>query len=697
MEQNTNVKPASGGWKRRLVFAAVVSAALAFTLGFFGPLDLFFNNYEEMWFHLQDIIGGVALTSLAIFAVSTLAGTLLRGKLHSVYMALLFGGLLGLYVQGSFMNINYGILDGTDVNWAAYARYGLLNTAVWAVCLLLPLVCMLIFKEKKVRPVLIFLSCALILMQGASLVVSRINYQIPEESATLTTDGIWELSKKDNTLVFIIDTLDESFYETLMKTHPETAEELDGFTHYNNAMSAGSRTMVALPLILTGIPRTEPGSYGDYIKRIWDRELTFRELKDCGYDTRLFTESRFVAPAAEGLVDNLEMSTSSVGDYAGLNKRLYKLTLYKYVPHFLKWRFWMTTNSFTKYQREEEYRVNDSKFYDKYQADGGFTYTGADRCFRLYHLMGAHKPITLRVDGSRSKHRTSIDEQVAGVFHIVLDLLGDLKKDGVYDQCNIFVMADHGAKDKDQWSALLFKPAGATGKLKENSAPVSYMDLSGSFAALGGADATKIGSGKVFTDLKEGEQRTRTMYRNSGSNANLVTDQYESDGKASEPDKMHVVKTYPLRDASDVEPYKLGDTLSFSGRIGTANLYCTHGFRYAVGQFTGVEGRYAQMVIPIKKPPKKGELTVSITARDILRDGSMQVRAGGEQVFEQKLKRQKEHSTTFTFQVPVSALKQGELTLDFTFPHIGEEEEKKEEGTRKRSMRLSEMVITEAR
>ena len=25
------------------------------------PLDLFFNNYEELWFHFQDIIGGVAV------------------------------------------------------------------------------------------------------------------------------------------------------------------------------------------------------------------------------------------------------------------------------------------------------------------------------------------------------------------------------------------------------------------------------------------------------------------------------------------------------------------------------------------------------------------------------------------------------------------------------------------------------------
>ena len=97
METKTPAKPKQpgGGWKKRLVFAAVVSAALTFTLCLFGPLDLFFNNYEEIWFHFQDIIGGIAVVAGLFFLLTTLVGTLLRGKLHDLYMALMFGGLLG--------------------------------------------------------------------------------------------------------------------------------------------------------------------------------------------------------------------------------------------------------------------------------------------------------------------------------------------------------------------------------------------------------------------------------------------------------------------------------------------------------------------------------------------------------------------------------------------------------------------------
>lgn len=160
METKTPAKPKqpAGGWKKRLVFSAIVSAALTFTLCLFGPLDLFFNNYEEIWFHLQDIIGGLFLVAGIFFVLTTLVGTLLRGKLHDIYMALMFGGLVGTYVQASFMNKDYGLLNGTSVDWSAYTGYGVVNTVIWLVCILVPLIAMLIWKEKKVRPVFLFLS-----------------------------------------------------------------------------------------------------------------------------------------------------------------------------------------------------------------------------------------------------------------------------------------------------------------------------------------------------------------------------------------------------------------------------------------------------------------------------------------------------------------------------------------------------------
>ncbi len=692
MENAQPVKQSTGGWKRRFGFAAIVSAALAFTLCFFGPLDLFFNNYEELWFTLQDILPSVAVMALILFACGTLLGTLLRGKLHNIYMALMFGGLLGLYVQGSFMNKDYGTLNGTAVDWSAYTGYGVINTIVWVVCIALPLVLMLVLKDKKMRPVLMFLSCALILMQGASLVVSYVNYPKVTESATLTTDGIYDLSKEENTIVFVVDTLDEIYWQQFISENPDYKDTLQGFTCYDNAMSSGARTPVAMPLILTGIPRTMSGTYAEYIDTIWKSQTVFADLDSAGYDTRLFTESKFVSQSAQDVVDNLEMSASSVGNSFGLIKKMYKLTLYKYSPHFLKWRFWMYTGDFDKYKADREYTLDDAKLYKNYQDNGGFTYTSENKCFRLYHLMGAHEKYTLTSAGTRKNTTTSLRRQVKGIFHILQDMLEDLKENGVYDQSNILIIADHGDKGKCQYAACLYKPAGSTGDYTVSNAPVSFLDVPATIDAIAGGDVSQVGSGITLTDSKEGETRTRTMYLNIGTNATFITGQYESTANASDADALELVNQYKVLDASAAEPYTLGDELYFISEKPTANVYCTHGFRTVQTKTTRMEGRYAQMVIPIANPPESGKLKVSLEYNSVVHETHMTVSVGGEQVFEHNMVKT-DGKKTLSFEVPVSALEDGKLTLDFTLTDIPESEEEKEAGTRTQTVRATKLVI----
>ena len=698
METKTPAKPKqpAGGWKKRLVFSAIVSAALTFTLCLFGPLDLFFNNYEEIWFHLQDIIGGLFLVAGIFFVLTTLVGTLLRGKLHDIYMALMFGGLVGTYVQASFMNKDYGLLNGTSVDWSAYTGYGVVNTVIWLMCILVPLIAMLIWKEKKVRPVFLFLSCALILMQGASLVVSYINYPTTTESVTLTNDKLFDLSKDENTIIYLVDTMDGAFLQDMMERHPEYADRLQGFTNYTNALAAGARTPVAMPLLFTGIPRTEPGAYADYRDSAWKDPVLFTNMRSNGFGIHLFTQPRYISPTADEYIDNLSMSSSIVGDYAGLTKKMYKLTLYKYVPHFLKWRFWMDTADFDKYQKQDKYVVNDSKFYQSYLKHKGFTYNLTGKDFRLYHMRGPHKPYNLNPDGSHSKTETSEKDQIDGIFNIIFNMMDDMKDNGVYDKANIFIMADHGENDLAQWSALLYKPAGSTGKYTESTAPVSAFDVTSTLNEIAGGDPKDIASGRTLSDIKEGEKRTRSFYRTSGSNATLNTDEYQTESTASDADSMKLYKQYPLQDASAAaEPYILGNKLSFRLNEATANIYCTDGFRSPDGGTTSIEGHHAQMVIPIDTPPKDGNLVVTLTRRDILVDGDMTITANGETVYEEKDMTPKSYdSHELQFTVPVSALKDNTLTLDITFSAIPKSEDNKDAGKRTRAIRVSDLVIT---
>ena len=700
MEMTKPSKQPAPNWRQRLGLSAVIAAAFAFTLCLFGPLDLFFNNYEEMWFHLQDILPGTCLVAFLAFLLLTALGTLLRGKLYALYTTLLFGGLLGTYVQASFMNKDYGTLNGNAVDWSAYTGYGVVNTLVWVVCIALPLVALLIWKQKKVRPVFLFLSCALILMQGASLVVSYINYPNADDTshAILSTDGIYDLSKKDNTIVFILDTMDESYFQQFLEEKPEYKDVFTGFTQYTNALAAGARTQVAMPLILSGIARTQPGTYTDYIGTMWKEQVPFTDFQKAGYDVRLYTENHFITADAESVVDNLDYATSSVENYTGLTKKMYKLTLYKYVPHFLKARFWMYTGEFDQYKKSNEYVVDDAKLFANYKANNGFTYTDQEKCFRLYHFMGIHKGsgnYTLTSAGTRKKTATSRRRQMNGVFLIVKTMLEDMKANGIYDNANILIMADHGDKGLCQYAMCLYKPAGSTGDLKTSAAPISFLDIAPTLDAIAGGDYQDVGSGRLLSDTQEGETRTRSFYRNVGSNANVITGRYETTKQASDSDALELVQEYEISDASNQEDYQLGTQLSFAGNVATANVYCTHGFRAATNETTHMEGRYAQMVLPIADAPTSGELQVTLTYSHPFLDTDYTISVNGTNYYTGHLE-EGGKCDPMQFTVPASELKDGKLTLDFTFSGIDESEEDKPTGHRQRSIKARTLTITQA-
>ena len=99
------------------------------------------------------------------------------------------------------------------------------------------------------------------------------------------------------------------------------------------------------------------------------------------------------------------------------------------------------------------------------------------------------------------------------------------------------------------------------------------------------------------------------------------------------------------------------------------------------------------MVIPIKKPPKTGNLRFSMEYYSVKNESHMVVTVGGKTVFEQDMVKSRDHKT-IDFDVPVSALEEDRLTVNFTFDDIPESEEEKDPGTRMQTVRATKLIIT---
>ena len=664
---------------KQMLVLLVVILFLTFTVVLYGPLSLFLGNAEDLWFSLQDVYHIVVPLFIVISAVLLLIGFILPEKARRVYIKLIFGIALALYVQGTFININYGVLDGTEIDWSQYTGYAVWSTAVWAVCIALPFMIDLIPTVKKhTERILMAAAAFLLVIQIPAMVLGLVNYK-PKQGAeiSVTTDGIYELSNKKNLILILFDTMDERYFTEFLAAHPEYAENLDGFVHYDNVLSSGARTIMAMPSMMTGVPYLRQTAYSEYIESIWSEETPFAAMNEAGYDVRCYTDSMFFG---EGAVDCIQNLTSSrhVGSYTILGLKLYKLTAFRFAPHLLKQNFWMDTGEFsaalagsTSDGDVEVYIENDAAFYRNYLENGGYTLSeDYDKALRLYLLIGAHSPYKLSADGLDNSKTTSVEVQVEGCFAMLNAILKDLQDKGIYDSSTLIITADHGAKSKAIHQMFLYKGPNASGPMTVSHAPVSMFDLYTMFYQLAGQTAPDNPYSMDFLSLSETEERERHAFVNSSNSASQPTvREYMTTASAREYDQYQLIAEYAGGINSPDTPYELGTRLSFEIEA-TANAYAVDGFGKNTGFSTTLRGPYAKMEIPIANRPKKGTMSVHMDfiSGQLLESG-VKAYANGKLVAETELTK-KAKAIDFTFSVEEVFAAGDLLTLEFEFDAI---------------------------
>ena len=201
--------------KKKILIGSCLAVCFAFTVLFYGPVGLYINNSEELSFGLGVVLKNVAILSIIAIACIILFSMIVPSKLFKWYMLLFLGVLLGFYVQGNYINYSYGVLDGTEIEWSKFTRYGILNTAIWAACILIPFIVYFVIravnKKKKedekttaaVNKFAIYLAIFIILIQIPALITQVISYK-PKNRAEFA-DDIVDAVLEETLLLFITD------------------------------------------------------------------------------------------------------------------------------------------------------------------------------------------------------------------------------------------------------------------------------------------------------------------------------------------------------------------------------------------------------------------------------------------------------------------------------------------------------------
>ena len=560
-----------------------VVAAIFVTLIFavFNPLELYYVNRSEFWFDITELLPLILFGGLIVGGVLSVLGVLLRGKVADMYTNFLIGLGVGFYVQGNFLNTGMQELAGQQVDWCEDGQRLLANCLIWLLCFVVPQV-FTFFKRGRYQVVIWVLVAVITAMQGASLVASAVSTESlsEENDVQLTTEGMFELSPQKNIIVFIIDTLDATFYEEYVENDPAYSEWLADFIYFDNAVAGGAPTHFGVPLLLTGKPY-DGQLYNAYKASAYEQTNFYDKLAANGYDTRIYTESEYISDDFfEKYVQNAKRAECKIADKAGVELAFCRFAAYKCFPNLLKNSLYFYSGDFTAY-RDVEFE-GDASLYELDDGDtitafrkNGLSQSSADGAFRVYHLFGVHGPYTLKADGTTDGTNTSLPEQMAGIMSYLTDFFQEMRRLGIYDESTILITGDHGAVDLYQNPCILLKSGAGTKHNVHNTvhAPVTFENVLPTLSQA--IDGNNSERGRTLLDEPDDHAKIRYHIAEQG-----LVRQYTGDSSYRKSMRFQI--GYDARDtaqitmlgsAEQIPIYELDEIVSFAqGESGRACL-----------------------------------------------------------------------------------------------------------------------------
>lgn len=457
------------GFVERILLLLPPTIFLIFTFAIYMPSSLFISNIDDFALDYIKIVPLIALVSVAVLVIVYIIGLIIPLKrLFYSYVLLVFSLALGFYIQGNFLNPAFNSLNGKEIAWSEYKINGIISIIAWILVFVVPQVVYAI-KENIMSLIVKWGSLFVTAMQLVSLVVLLLTtHKVVSNDFAVTKNGEFELSSKNNTIMFVVDTLDASWFEDMLLPNEEYKKSLKDFTYFDDAVAGGAPTVLGIPTLLTGkIDMDASRDTSEYYKDAYESSSLFADMQKSNCNVKLFTEFYYLDYCDKNSVDNLKMEQKYViSSRRGFMECLYKFVSFYAMPQFLKQNFWLYSGEFNQYITLEDntsnlYKLDDAQFYQDFKEKGLTTQNDKDT-FVMYHLNGAHSPYVMDENAQAvPSDSIGVDSQIRGIFKIIKEYMDELKAKGIYDSSTIIITADHGGIDLYSNPAILVKERNA--------------------------------------------------------------------------------------------------------------------------------------------------------------------------------------------------------------------------------------------
>lgn len=518
--------------KRKICFTSLVSGVLFFTLFIYLPSETYINNLSDYNFPYQSFAGIKLIEFIVYWILYTLVVSFLKNKLCRCVYAITWALNLCIYIQYMFMNHNLIFLDGESMVWDDYTAFSVITLGVWililAISLLFEFKYEVLFRKisKTVLSVIgglqLISLCLMIVISGNKIFKTNYSYMSKSEQ--------FVVSENKNVIMFILDAVDNLYFEELMKTNPELFDEFKDFTFYKNTCSVFDSTPTSISQMLTGMDFSVELTGEEWYYEAWHgarANAFFERFHQSDYIINGYTIASNTAENYEGKFDNYQKyidtknNISISVNYQALSKDFDKLSLYRALPFIFK-RFigmeYVDFNGNIHFSDSPCYLNNDfDNNLDLRKSENNKNY------FVVQHLRGTHPP----VDDAAAES--------AYLLKIMQKYIIQLKKLGVYDDTALIITSDHGMHNDSQ-EKLAAVPILMTKRIHENgeaikisNAPVYHEDIQSTLLDCAGLYNGKTDLeqfGRSVFDIQENENRERTWYdrrhEDSFSNVNSI-------------------------------------------------------------------------------------------------------------------------------------------------------------------------------
>ena len=486
----------------------------AFGVCFFVPVDIYMSNAGDIMFPMQPLLLFMGLITLAVFAVLFLICRFTPpGRVNNIFRAIVFGVSTAFYIQGNFLAVNMGQLDGSRYDLSAWKAA--INIVIWLLILAVPFFILIKFP-KIFDNVMLYASAAIILIQLLALGFSAyinltqnmFNRRVIIEGNTrwaCTTADLDVYSKNKNLIVIVTDMYDSFCFDSAVADEPDSVSEFDGFTYYANTVGKYEFTPQSFSYILTA---NGDKSYDD---------LTFFDTIAENFRAHYYCE-RNIPPSAmlSNYSDNILIKKISHDETRGYAGNIYKISFFRCMPEILKPFFQSSgdvrpeldpsvVNDVVLTNGFPEYNFHLRNFYDQIPRE---LQAVDEDVFKLIYTFGIHSPRTVTRDLEVVPESDAVtpEEAAIAVNKVLNEYLKILKDNGMYDNSEIIIMADHGIYFRDKFPLLMYKPAHQTETgIKISNAPISYDEMFPTLVMLAGGEP----NGRTIFDIAEDEERER--------------------------------------------------------------------------------------------------------------------------------------------------------------------------------------------